>query len=80
MVFLKPLNGKLVHARKPTNLNELYQFRQEEWSHIQPELRKKLADGCKKCVWFEVRLAKGHLIKYLWVQHLIDLDCIFQVL
>lgn len=29
---------------------KLYQFFQEEWSNIQPELREKLVDGYQKCM------------------------------
>ncbi len=50
---------KQVHVRKSTNLTELQQFCQEEWSKIQPEA----------CGWLpkhliEVKMAKGHVTKY----------------
>lgn len=52
-----------VCARKPTNLNGLYQFCQEEQSNIQPELCQELVDGCKKHL-VKVQCAKSHLTQY----------------
>uniref|UniRef100_A0A674NPZ6 Tc1-like transposase DDE domain-containing protein n=1 Tax=Takifugu rubripes TaxID=31033 RepID=A0A674NPZ6_TAKRU len=52
-----------IHVRKPTNLTELHQFCQEEWSKIQPETCQKLVDGYQKRL-IEVEMAKGHVTKY----------------
>uniref|UniRef100_A0A8C6KMD7 Tc1-like transposase DDE domain-containing protein n=1 Tax=Nothobranchius furzeri TaxID=105023 RepID=A0A8C6KMD7_NOTFU len=54
---------KQVHVRKPSNLTELHQFCQEEWSKIQPEACQKLVDGYQKRL-IEVKMAKGHVTKY----------------
>lgn len=54
---------KQVRVRKPTNLVELHQFCQEEWSKIQPEACQKLVDGYQKRL-IEVKMAKGHVTKY----------------
>lgn len=35
-------------AKKLTNVNEVYKFCQEEWSHIQPELFQRLIGVCQK--------------------------------
>lgn len=45
------------------NLNEPYQFCQEDWSDNQPELCQKLADGDPKLL-VNVKLTNENLAKY----------------
>lgn len=48
-----------VCGSKSTNLNELYEFCQEDWSNIKPESCQKLADGYQKGL-VVVQLTVGH--------------------
>lgn len=54
---------KAVHARKPTNLQQLRQFCTEEWGKIPVERCQKLVSGYKKRL-LDVIAAKGGPTKY----------------
>lgn len=55
--FLWIMLKSRVCAIKPTNLTELYEFYQEDWSEIQKELRHKFVDDDKKCL-VDIQLAR----------------------
>lgn len=52
-----------VHARKPTNLKDLFAYCQEEWSKIPPEFCNNLVTNYKNRL-AAVKAAKGHATKY----------------
>ena len=52
-----------VSARQPTNLRDLHEFCQEEWSNIPPGFCQKLVNGYQKRL-IAVKKAKGHATKY----------------
>ena len=41
---------KCVQARRPTNLTQLHQLYQEEWTKIHPTYCRKLVEGYLKCL------------------------------
>ena len=54
---------KRVRARRPTNLIQLYQFCQEEWTKIRPTYCVKLVEGYPKRLT-QVKQFKGNATKY----------------
>ena len=54
---------KCVRARRPTNLTQLHQLCEEEWSKIQPTYCEKLVEGYPKCLT-QVKQFKGNATKY----------------
>jgi hypothetical protein len=54
---------KHMRARKPTNLTQLHQLRQEEWAEIHPTYCGKLVEGCPKRL-AQVKQFKGNATKY----------------
>lgn len=63
-----------VYARKPTNLNNFFQF-YLEWWRIQPELwMKELVDHYQNHL-VKVQLATGHLLEQVYFRQYVDYRC-----
>ena len=54
---------KVKSARLPTNIHDLYELCQEEWSNIPPSFCQKLVNGYQKRL-IAVKKAKGQATKY----------------